>query len=110
MTRIAAGLLSLGLLCLPGAERVLELTASAQDAAASDKFVTVCPGSLPIILSTPHGGRERLAGVPPRQGIDVKQFVIRRDEGTAELAEKLAAALERRLPGKAHLVIDRVER
>jgi N-formylglutamate amidohydrolase len=75
-----------------------------------DQLVTVRKGTLPVILSAPHGGRTPLAGVPVRRGAGVDKFVTSRDDNTAELAERLAARIEKRLGGKPYLVIARFER
>lgn len=83
----------------------------AQEAAPKpSQFLTVQRGTLPIILSAPHGGSRRLPDVPERQGVGVAKFVKARDERTAELAERLAAELERTLHGKPYLVPARFDR
>src|SRR5215211_2271714 len=75
-----------------------------------DQLVTVRQGTLPIILSAPHGGGTPLAGVPERRGAGVEKFVTSRDGNTAELAEKLAARIAKKLGGQPYLVIARFER
>lgn len=65
---------------------------------------------LPIILSAPHGGREMIAGVAPRLGMGVSQFVTERDHNTAELTEKVALFLEKKFSAKPFMVIARFER
>lgn len=79
--------------------------------AASDRFVTVVRGELPIILSAPHGGREAPSKeIPERRGEGVRRFTAVRDDNTYELAERLAAAVAKRLGAKPHLVAARFER
>jgi N-formylglutamate amidohydrolase len=82
----------------------------AQAPPEAEKLVTVRTGTLPIIVSAPHGGRKAIPGVKERKGNGVTQFVTVRDEYTAELAEKLAAALEKTVGGKPYVVIARFER
>ncbi|MFO0814349.1 MAG: N-formylglutamate amidohydrolase [Gemmatales bacterium] len=70
------------------------------------KLITIEPGSIPVIISAPHGGSLPLTGIPERKGgDDVAQFTTVRDINTDLLAKKLAAALESRLGGKPHVVI-----
>ena len=90
---------------------ILVLVAStvfAQDAV--DKLLTVKQGTLPIILSVPHGGKHPIPNATIRKGVGVAKFVTVRDGWTDELAEKIGAALEKKLAGKPHLVIARFER
>lgn len=67
-------------------------------------------GTLPIILSAPHGGRETIPGVSVRRGIGAPQFTTERDSNTEELAEKIAMKLEQKFGAKPFLVIARFER
>jgi N-formylglutamate amidohydrolase len=73
-------------------------------------FVTVQKGTLPVILSAPHGGTKKVPDVPVRVGKGVPNFYTVRDEYTSELTEKLAAELERLLDGKPWVVIARFSR
>jgi N-formylglutamate amidohydrolase len=82
----------------------------AQDQPGPDKLLTIWMGTLPIILSAPHGGREVIRGIPARRGIGVPQFTIERDSNTDELAEMIALKLEEKLGAKPFLVIARFER
>ena len=52
----------------------LHAEALAQSGVQPEKLLTLWAGSLPIILSAPHGGRQAIPGVPLRQGIGVAQF------------------------------------
>jgi N-formylglutamate amidohydrolase len=67
-------------------------------------------GTLPIIVSAPHGGRLGVPGVPERAGKGLTNFQTVRDDHTAELAESFAAELEEQLKGKPWLVVARVDR
>ncbi|MBM4298709.1 MAG: N-formylglutamate amidohydrolase, partial [Deltaproteobacteria bacterium] len=75
-----------------------------------EKFLTVWAGTLPIIISAPHGGREPLAGVAQRRGVGVPQFVTGRDTRTDELAEAVAGKLAHTFRAKPFLVVARFER
>src|SRR5947208_318345 len=82
-----------------------------QDKLDLDKYVVVQKGTLPIILSAPHGGTLALAKVPERKGGEgVAQFVTVRDVNTDLLATKLAEAVSKQLPGKPYLVVAKFSR
>lgn len=84
--------------------------APAADAPDPADFVTVQKGTLPIIISAPHGGRKKVPDVPVRVGTGLTNFQTVRDENTAELVEKFAAELEKLLGAKPWVVIARFER
>jgi N-formylglutamate amidohydrolase len=63
-----------------------------------------------VILAAPHGGREAIPCITPRQGVGVRQFTIARDSNTAELAESVAVKLRQRFGAAPFLVIARFER
>lgn len=71
-------------------------------------------GTLPIILSAPHGGRLDVAGVTARDGAGLERgsgkFVVVRDSGTEELAYALSDAIERRFGKKPYMVLSRAHR
>lgn len=75
-----------------------------------NSLITLQPGTLPIVLSAPHGGHSPIPGVPPRQGDGAKRFAAMTDANTAELAALFAARLQQQLGGKPYLVIARFER
>ncbi|QOV88480.1 N-formylglutamate amidohydrolase [Humisphaera borealis] len=79
-------------------------------AAEPEALVTIGKGTLPIILSSPHGGRTAIPDTPPRKGEGIQKFVAVRDDNTAELTEKLADAIEKQLGGRPYVVIARFER
>ncbi|MDB5391508.1 MAG: hypothetical protein JWM11_7154 [Planctomycetaceae bacterium] len=73
-------------------------------------------GTLPIILSAPHGGKLEVTGVPARAGEEqakgAGKFVLTRDTGTEELAHALSVAIEKRWGKgkKPYVVISRAHR
>jgi N-formylglutamate amidohydrolase len=75
-----------------------------------EDLVTIQKGTLPIILSAPHGGRKMVPEVPERKGVGIANFTTVHDASTAEIAEKCAALLEKQLKGKVWLVIARFDR
>jgi N-formylglutamate amidohydrolase len=86
------------------------LAPAAPDAPKPEEFVTVQKGTLPIIISAPHGGRKKVPDVPERVGKGLTNFQTVRDENTAELVEKLVAEIEKALDAKPWVVIARFER
>ena len=71
----------------------------------ASELVTAQRGTLPIIISAPHGGDVRVPGSEDRkQGVTVK------DLRTAELALLVAQNLTARLDGKPYLVIAQFSR
>ena len=79
-----------------------------------EQLVLVSPGTLPIILSAPHGGTLKIAGVDVRQGIGMQTgpsgFFTGRDGGTSELAQATAKALESKTGKRPYLVISATHR
>jgi N-formylglutamate amidohydrolase len=75
-----------------------------------EDFVTVQKGTLPIIVSAPHGGRKKVPDVPERLGFGVPNFATVLDTNTAELTEKFVSELQKHLDGKPWVVIARFER
>ncbi len=103
-------LLALIAIPLAAAAGLLPGSTAAEAPAKPEDFVLVQKGTLPVIVSAPHGGRNKLPDVPERRGAGVEKFATVRDENTAELAERFAAALEKQLGGKPWLVVARFER
>jgi N-formylglutamate amidohydrolase len=68
-------------------------------------LVTSSPGSLPLILTAPHGGTETIGFISPRVN-----GVTGRDTGTSELVEKVAGVIEARTGKKPYVVIARFSR
>lgn len=78
--------------------------------AQPEPLVSIQKGTLPIIVSAPHGGKRPIPEVPERLGAGVKMFATVRDGNTSELAEKFVAALEKQLGGKVWFAIARFDR
>lgn len=90
---------------------VAALAPAAPDPAPkADELLTVQKGALPIIISAPHGGRKAIPDVPERVGKGVTNFATVLDNNTAEIAERLAALLEKDLKAKPWFVIARFTR
>jgi N-formylglutamate amidohydrolase len=80
------------------------------DSSKPEDFILIQKGTLPIIVSAPHGGRKKVPDVPERIGRGLTNFQTVLDGNTAELAELFAAELEAQLKGKPWLVVARFER
>jgi N-formylglutamate amidohydrolase len=93
---------------------IIAAGALAGEANPAAKLVGAQPGKLPIILSAPHGGAKEVPGVPPRRGEGLvkgsKGFFTGRDTGTEELAEALAAAIEKKMGKRPYVVVARFHR
>lgn len=80
---------------------------------ASD-LVTAQKGTMPVILSAPHGGTRDVPGVAPRKGVGLPTggsgYFVGRDGNTEELAGAAAAAIEKKTGKKPYLVIARFHR
>ncbi len=79
--------------------------ASEAKQAGRSTFVEYFPGTLPLIISAPHGGTLRPDGVADRKFGRVAQ-----DSNTAELAQMLQLDLKSRYGGAPHLIICRLHR
>jgi N-formylglutamate amidohydrolase len=93
-----------------GLALALPLQALAQSSADASKLLSVWVGTLPLIISAPHGGREPIPGVPQRRGVGVAEFTTGRDNHTDELAETVALKLGARLGVKPFVIIARFDR
>lgn len=84
----------------------------AADRAPDDlaEFITIREGTLPIVVTAPHGGRLPFAGFAERVDRGAKRFVTQPDQNSAEVAESLAAEIEKRLGGRPYLIVARFER
>lgn len=78
---------------------------AADPAPKTDEFLTVQKGTLPIIISAPHGGLKKVPGVEERVGKGVVNFQTVLDGNTANLAVRLAEQLEKDLKAKPWLVV-----
>jgi hypothetical protein len=71
----------------------------------ADRTVEYVPGTLPLIIAAPHGGRLEPAGIPDR-----KDGVTTRDAETDLLAIELADAIARRTGARPHLILCHLHR
>jgi len=89
------------------------LRADATDAAPAD-LVLVRPGTLPIILTVPHGGREAIPGVAPRNTRGLPSgglgYVTVTDTNTDRLAQGIAAEIEALTGKDVYLVLAKFQR
>ncbi|MBL8822945.1 MAG: N-formylglutamate amidohydrolase [Planctomycetia bacterium] len=75
------------------------------------KYIIISEGTMPVILSAPHGGTVDIPGVEERSGGDtVAQFTTVRDINTDLLALELADALKKKLNGTPYVVVARFSR
>ncbi len=70
-----------------------------------NRYVEYRPGTLPLVVSAPHGGTEEPSEVPDRTWGTVVS-----DRNTEFLAFALADALEARLGGRPHVVVSHLHR
>jgi len=79
-----------------------------------EELVMVSEGTLPIVLSAPHGGTLKIAGVDVRQGQGMATgpsgFFTGRDGGTSELALAVAQALEKQTGKRPYMVVSKAHR
>lgn len=101
-------LVPLALLLVPVA--LLPGSVAAPKEVKPESFVTIQKGTLPIIVSAPHGGRKKVPDVPERLGLNVANFTTVLDSYTAELTEKFVTEVQQHLDGKVWVVIARFER
>src|SRR5690348_11617781 len=82
------------------------------DAAKTADLIIVQEGTLPLVITAPHGGTRDVPGVTAkREGKDVtSKFVTAMDTNTDQLAMKIATGVEKRLGAKPHLVIAKFAR
>jgi N-formylglutamate amidohydrolase len=86
------------------------LAAAARGAEPSDPLIDVRRGTLPIIISAPHGGLEDVPGVPVRTNRDAFRFVTGADVNTRELAHAIIREIEKRVDAKPYYVVARFRR
>lgn len=70
-----------------------------------DKYVEFVPGALPIVLTSPHGGRSAPTNIPDR-----REGVTQMDANTQELTREIHAELLRRTGRPAHMIISLLHR
>jgi N-formylglutamate amidohydrolase len=89
---------------------VILLLCARDEPSTPKDIILIQKGTLPIIVSAPHGGWMAVPGVPERIGKGLTNFQTVRDDHTAELAEVFAKHLEEQLKGKPWLVVARFDR
>jgi len=99
---------SITLLC--GLVLAATATQRLQAEAPRASLVTVQAGSMPLILSAPHGGSQPILDVQPRRGEGVRSFKTATDTRTGLLTEKLADAIEKKTGKRPYVVIARFHR
>jgi len=67
-------------------------------------------GTLPIIITAPHGGRQAIPEAPERSNKNIKQFRNMMDTNTQELAQDMVRELSRQLPGRPWVILARFHR
>jgi N-formylglutamate amidohydrolase len=82
----------------------------AQEKSGTEGLLIVHNGTLPIVLSAPHGGRQPIPGVTARRGAGVTHFSTARDHYTDELTERIVIELDRILAATPFSVIAQFER
>lgn len=79
-----------------------------------EELVLTDTGTLPVLISAPHGGLLKIPGVEPREGKGLETgpsgFFTGRDGGTEELAKAVVKAIEKRLGQRPYFVISSVDR
>jgi N-formylglutamate amidohydrolase len=87
---------------------------SAARAAGPADLVLVRQGTLPIILTVPHGGREAIPGVAPRDTLGKpsggRGFVTATDTNTDQLALGIAAEIKKLTGKEPYIVMARFRR
>jgi N-formylglutamate amidohydrolase len=112
--RPAALLVVLGALTAGAPAQVPQAPPPREVGPAAGGLVTAQRGQLPVILSAPHGGTKGVPGVVPRRGeglaVGGSGFFAGRDGNTEELADAIAAAIEKRTGKPPYLVAARFHR
>jgi N-formylglutamate amidohydrolase len=80
------------------------------DSSKPTDLILIRKGTLPIIVSAPHGGRKKVPDVPERVGKGLTNFQTVLDTNTAEMAEVFARELEEQLRGKPWVIVARFDR
>ena len=68
-------------------------------------YIEYIPGELPLVISAPHGGREKPDEIPLRE-----KGVVDIDTNTQELARAIADELQKQTRHRPHLIICRLHR
>lgn len=73
-------------------------------------LVEVGEGTLPLVISAPHGGRTKVPDTPERTGQGVDRFVTVLDGNTYEVARGVVDGLQEKLGGKPWWVLAKAAR
>src|SRR3954471_21893762 len=76
-----------------------------QSVFAEHHYVEYIPGDLPLVVSSPHGGRETPDDIPDRTS-----GVVEMDANTQERARALADVVHARTGHYMHLIVSRLHR
>ncbi len=71
----------------------------------AEDYIEVLPGTLPVILTAPHGGDQKPASILAR-----RYGVVAQDQHTAELTRMIVEEMEELYGGRPHAVICRLHR
>lgn len=72
-----------------------------------NQYIEYRPGTLPIIITAPHGGYLQPSEIPDR---NCAECVTVMDAFTEELSREIADAIEQRMGCRPHLIINRLHR
>lgn len=102
--RRRAFLLTLTWLSLVGAIHAADF-APGRSNFGEKSYIESIPGNLPLVISAPHGGREKPDEIPQRE-----KGVVDIDTNTQELARAIADELQKQTGHRPHLIICRLHR
>lgn len=95
-------LLALALFALPLAAAELS---PGRSVFGEKNYIEYIPGDLPLVISAPHGGREKPDDIPTRES-----GVVQMDANTQELARAVADEVQTRTGHRPHLIMSRLHR
>jgi hypothetical protein len=84
---------------------LLSSALAAEPQFGSEKYIEYRPGTLPLVISMPHGGTLKPESIPSRTAGRIAQ-----DSNTADLGERIAAVCQKELGGTPHLIFCHLHR
>jgi hypothetical protein len=105
MKRLAPALRALAMLALIASSSAAEPRQPGKSYFGTNRYVEYIAGDLPIVLTSPHGGRLRPDALPDRN-----EGVVDMDLNTQELARAIAGELFARTGHHAHLIANQLHR